>query len=150
MTVQPGREDHLIVLMDNMQLLVTPFSSDRPGEDTTFTHLVSSFHYGTIHGMDVAQRKALLATCGSDKTIRVWNYIDNTLEVSETFKEESFSVAFHPSGFNLVVGFADRLRIMNVFSKSIVAYKEIPIKACREVRFSHGGHLFAAANGHII
>ena len=50
----------------------------------------------------------------------------------------------------MVVGFADRLRIMNVFSKSIVAYKEIPIKACREVRFSHGGHMFAAANGHII
>ena len=133
-----------------MQLYITPFSSDRPGEDTNFSHLVSSFHYGNINGMDVAQRKSLLATCGNDKTVRVWNYLDNTLEVSETFKEESFSVAFHPSGFNLVVGFADRLRIMNVFSKSIVAYKEIPIKACREVRFSHGGHLFAAANGHII
>jgi cilia- and flagella-associated protein 57 len=29
-------------------------------------------------------------------------------------------------------------------------YREFPIKACREVRFSHGGHLFAIANGTLV
>jgi len=36
---------------------------------------------------------------------------------------------------------------MNVLSKQLHNYGNIPIKACREIRFSHGGHLFAAAYG---
>ncbi|MEE4248468.1 MAG: hypothetical protein V2I33_24065, partial [Kangiellaceae bacterium] len=39
---------------------------------------------------------------------------------------------------------------MNVFQNQLEVYKEIPIKACKEVVFSHGGHMFAAAHGHII
>ena len=91
-----------------------------------------------------------MATCGKDNVICIWNYIEHTLEVKEEFGEEPFSLAFHPSGFHLVVGFADKLRIMNIFEKTIEVYKEIPMKTCREVRFSHGGHLFAASNGHVI
>ena len=95
-------------------------------------------------------RKPLIATCGLDKTVRIWNYEDKTIEVMQRFNEEPHSVAFHPSGFQIVVGFADKLRLMNVFSDCIKTYKELPIKACREIRFSNGGHLFAATNGHII
>lgn len=56
------------------------------------------------------------------------------------------SVAFHPSGHQLVVGFVDRIRMMNVFARNLKTYKEISVKACREIRFSNGGHLFALAN----
>jgi hypothetical protein len=72
------------------------------------------------------------------------------LEVLQRFQEEPYSIAFHPSGFHIIVGFADKLRLMNVFQGIIKPYKELPIKACREIRFSHGGHMFAATNGHII
>ena len=56
-------------------------------------------------------------------------------------------MAFHPSGFHIVVGFADKLKMMNLFNNTIKPYKDISIRACPEVRFSHGGHLFAAATG---
>jgi len=36
--------------------------------------------------------------------------------------------------------------MMNVIQKNLRTYKEIPIKSCREIKFSHGGHLFAATN----
>ena len=36
---------------------------------------------------------------------------------------------------------------MNVLSKSLQAFKNIAVKGCREIQFSHGGHLFAAAYG---
>lgn len=66
------------------------------------------------------------------------------------FLDEPMSIAFHPSGYHLVVGFLDRVRLMNVFSRSIKTYKELPIKACKEIKFSNGGHLFACANNHSI
>jgi hypothetical protein len=35
---------------------------------------------------------------------------------------------------------------MNLFEKSLAPYKDIQVKLCREIKFSHGGHLFAVAN----
>ena len=55
-------------------------------------------------------------------------------------------MAFHPSGFHIIVGFTDKVRMMNVFSKTLKTFKEIAIKGCRDIRFSNGGHLFACAN----
>ena len=59
-------------------------------------------------------------------------------------------MAFHPSGFHIIVGFTDKVRMMNVFQKSLKTFKEIPIKGCREIRFSNGGHLFACTSQHNI
>lgn len=38
-------------------------------------------------------------------------------------------MAFHPSGFHLIVGFADKVRLMNLLMEDFRTYKEIPIKA---------------------
>ncbi|GMF42028.1 unnamed protein product [Phytophthora fragariaefolia] len=107
---------------------------------------------GLLHvtGMDVCVRKPLLVTCGLDRTVRVWNYIDRTCEVAKRFNEEAFSVACHPSGLHLLVGFADKLRLLNILMDDIRSFKELPVKACRECQFSTGGHLFAAVNGNTI
>lgn len=35
---------------------------------------------------------------------------------------------------------------MNVLSTDLASVKSIAIKNCREIRFSHGGHLFAVVN----
>merc|ERR1719252_339649 len=100
--------------------------------------------------MDVCIRKPLVVTCGMDKTVRVWNYVDKTCEQCRLFNEEAYSVAFHPSGFHLIVGFSDKLKLMNLLMEDMRPFKDIPIKACREVRFSHGGHMFAAVNSNTI
>lgn len=71
-------------------------------------------------------------------------------EVSTYFTQEPHSVAFHPGGFQLIVGFSDKLRLLNIFSSKLVAYKELALRSVREVRFSNGGHLFAAAHGNTI
>jgi len=61
--------------------------------------------------------------------------------------EEALAVAFHPSGFHIVVAIQDKIMFMNILSKALQPGKNIPVKGCREIRFSHGGHLFAAAHG---
>jgi len=60
-----------------------PFSSDRESiteENMKFDYLVSSFHSEPITGIDICVRKALIATCSSDRTLRIWNYQDHSLE----------------------------------------------------------------------
>jgi WD40 repeat protein len=146
MSLAPETEDMIVAVLDNSQIFSIYFTSDRE-EAEPLSYL---FHTNIVTGLDVCIRKPLIVTCGLDNSVRIWNYLDRTLEVCKFFNEEPYSVAFHPSGFHIVVGFADKLRIMNIFADNIKGYKDIHIKACREIKFSHGGHLFAASNGHLI
>ena len=66
------------------------------------------------------------------------------------FQEEAYSVALHPSGLFVLVGFSEKLRLLNILIDDIRVFKEISIRGCRECRFSTGGHLFAAANSNLI
>ncbi|KND01929.1 uncharacterized protein SPPG_02436 [Spizellomyces punctatus DAOM BR117] len=114
------------------------------------TYLTHPFHHGSITGMDTCIRKPLLATCGTDRSVRIWNYLDNSLEVFKYFLDEPLSVALHPSGLYVLVGFTDGLKLMNVLIDDIRQYWEAPVRGCRECHFSHGGQYFAAVHGSTI
>ena len=94
--------------------------------------------------MDVCLRKQLIVTCEA-KCINIWNYVTKKLEISQPTGagEEAAAVAFHPSGFHLVVAYGDKIQFMNVLSSSIKEYNQIPLKQCRELSFSPGGHYLA-------
>jgi len=67
--------------------------------------------------MDVCLKKQIVATCSSDRTVRVWNYSakdELTPDIVQQFEEEAYSVAVHPSGFHMVVGFSDNIRMLNI------------------------------------
>jgi len=60
------------------------------------------FHSGPINAMDICIRKPLIATCGMDKYIKVWNYEEKTLELSWYVNEDAAqALSFHPSGFHV-------------------------------------------------
>lgn len=59
--------------------------------------------------------------------------MESTLELAKYFTEEAFSVALHPSGLYILVGFSDKLRLMNLLIDDIRPFKEITIRGCREV-----------------
>lgn len=44
------------------------------GDQIYFETLAQSFHNGQVLGLDVCIRKPLIATCSSDKSVRIWNY----------------------------------------------------------------------------
>jgi hypothetical protein len=124
--------------------------ADVKGDDSKFETFSQSFHHGIITGMDTCIRKPLIVTCSSDHSIRVWNYLDNTSELVKYFSEEAFSVAIHPSGLYILVGFSDKLRLMNLLIDDIRPYREFTIRGCRECKFSNGGQFFAAVHGNSI
>jgi WD40 repeat protein len=118
---------------------------DGTDDQSKFDNVICSFHSGPITGMDICIRKQLVVTCSKDRTIRIWNYALRTLEICFPVTEEALAVAFHPSGFHIVVALLDKILMMNVLSKSLNTFKSIPAKGCKEVRFSNGGHYFTVA-----
>ncbi|XP_025276247.3 cilia- and flagella-associated protein 57 isoform X9 [Canis lupus familiaris] len=120
------------------------------GEPAHFEYLMYPLHSASITGLSTCIRKPLIATCSLDRSVRIWNYESNTLELFKEYQEEAYTISLHPSGHFVVVGFADKLRLMNLLIDDIRSFKEYSVRGCRECSFSNGGHLFAAVNGNVI
>ena len=151
-------EEHLIVTTDDNQMYVTQLSNLDivKSEDSSFTVLGTSLHAPsvsgtrTITGMDTCIRKPLLCITGADKSVRVWNYMNKTLDLTAYFEEDPTSCAMHPSGLHVLVGFTDKLRLMNILMDDIRPCREFSVKGCVDCTFSNGGHLFAATTGNAV
>jgi WD40 repeat protein len=98
-----------------------------------FESFTDAFHHGSILSLDLCIRKPLLVTCSSDKSIKVWNYVTGVCEMTKYFGEDAYSVAMHPSGLYILVGFIDKLRLMNILMNDLGLVKEFSVRACREV-----------------
>ena len=57
----------------------------------------------------------------------------SSLDLYKEFQEEAYSVALHPSGLFVLVGFSEKLRLMNLLIDDIRPFKEFMIRGCREV-----------------
>nr|XP_004559934.1 cilia- and flagella-associated protein 57 isoform X1 [Maylandia zebra] len=145
-------EETLAISTNRGQLYSVSLSSvDMNKEDKLhFEFLSQSFHSSSITGLSICIRKPLVATCSLDRSVRIWNYETKVLELCKEFQEEAYSVALHPTGLFILVGFSDRLRLMNLLIDDIRTFKEFTVRSCRECAFSNGGHMFAAVNGNII
>ena len=146
LTVPPAEE--ILTLLTNtkqvMQLNLA--NADLSGSDDRIVeHVCQPFHSGPVTGIDVCTRKPLIATCGRDGRVFLWNHVTNTVEAMKKFPSEALSIAIHPSGLHLIVGFPDKLRFMNVYGDDIREFKGFNIRSCTECRFSRGGQFFAAA-----
>ena len=98
---------------------------DGADQNPKFDFVHCCFHTREITGLDVCVRKQLLVTCSKDRTIKIWNYVAKTLEISHVLPEDLLAIAFHPSGFHLVVAMPDKILLFNVLSKSLHQFKNI-------------------------
>lgn len=55
------------------------------------------------------------------------------LELYKEFQEEAYSVALHPTGLFILVGFTDKLRLMNLVIDDFRTFKEFTVRGCKEV-----------------
>eukprot|EP00658_Telonema_sp_P-2_P047119 TRINITY_DN3566_c0_g1_i2.p1 TRINITY_DN3566_c0_g1~~TRINITY_DN3566_c0_g1_i2.p1 ORF type:complete len:975 (+),score=316.30 TRINITY_DN3566_c0_g1_i2:221-3145(+) len=146
----PRSEDAVAVCFGNDQMAIFPLGRmDYLDHDSDhFNYVSNGMHCGAITGMDVAQNKPLIVTCGVDHTIRAWNYTTMTCELYKSFpNDDLLSLACHPDGFQITVGFRDKLRLLQLTIDDMTQMNEYSIKSCRVCRFSDGGSLIAAVNG---
>lgn len=110
-----------------------------------------SLHHGPISGLAMCAWKPIFMTCGElDRTIRLWNFETESLIMLKQYNENISGIALHPMGLFCLIGFTDKLRFMNILIDDLLPIHEIAVRNCRTIRFSHGGHLFAAVNGNVI
>jgi WD40 repeat protein len=89
-----------------------------------------AFHTGVVNDIDLCLRKPLIASCGADKYIKIWNYEDKILEISKHFPDESKCVSIHPSGYQIIVGSSDKLKMIALVNhrSQLKIQKEITVK----------------------
>jgi len=120
------------------------------GQESSWEVLGSGSHSGPILDLSVCSRKPLVGTCGQDNTLKIWNYESHECEISKRFPEDMLSISLHPSGLHVLVGFSDKLRLLNLLIDDVRLFREFPIRGCRLSSFSNGGHLFAVVHGLVI
>lgn len=132
----PSMESCLVLLNTNQTLAFSLgcYESDPQANDAIkLLPVTLPFHYGGgVLDMDDACRKAYLATLGRDHTVRIWNYVTNTLELFTAFSEQVMSLSIHPSGLYLLVGFADKARVYSITVDDLRIAKEINLRSCRK------------------
>lgn len=110
-----------------------------------------TLHYGRIGGLSTCIWKPLFMTSGlDDRSLRLWNYEQETLELYKEFHEDIFGISIHPTGLFAVVGFSSRLRFLTITIDNLIKTREFNVKCCKLCSFSKLGHLFAGTNGNMI
>lgn len=136
-----------VVTLENNRVLAVNLTTESlilNNEDKPILH---PYHDGQILCCATCIRKPIVATCGTDRTVRVWNFLENSLDIIKEYQDPVYCVSLHPDGLSMLIGFGDKLRLCSVFYDDIRFLKEFSIRGCRCCKFSTGGHLFAAVNG---
>ena len=127
-------------------------------DEIKYFAVASGFHTGEISNMDICIQRPIIATLSkTDSTIRVWNYDTGECELSKSYLslQKEFassnqaylqSIALHPSGFYLAIGFIDKVKIYHLMQSEIRMYKALDIKNCHTMKFSNGGQLLACVD----
>ncbi|OUM64726.1 hypothetical protein PIROE2DRAFT_8413, partial [Piromyces sp. E2] len=140
-------KEFMFVLTDNCQILKVNVELGSSEVGNQFIPVTPVYHVGPIISIDICARKPIIASCGVDKCVKIWNYFTGNCELDKSFQEKIYSVALHPSGLFILIGFSNKLRLMSVLIDDIREIKEFYVKNCNECKFCFGGHIFAAANG---
>jgi WD40 repeat protein len=100
--------------------------------------------------IDVALWKPIIATCGKDRTVRIWNAVERKIEAVHEFDEEPTSISLHPSGLYIAVGFLEKVQIIALLLDGFNLCREVSARACNLVKFSRGGQFFAVCAGTVV
>ena len=78
-------EDQIYVMTSHGQLITAEINlrSDwKRNDEIKFKPVMGHFHKDQITGLDVCIRKELIVTCSKDRSVKIWNYANKTLEIS--------------------------------------------------------------------
>ena len=62
-------------------------------DDMNFELMSQPFHSKGVLGVDGCIRKPIVATCSLDRSVRLWNYVEKSVELDKSFPEEAYRYA---------------------------------------------------------
>lgn len=134
-------EQNLLVGLSSGELNLITILSD---QNFKIEPALSAFHSGQVIDIDICDRKPYMISCGTDKMIKIWNYVENTLEYQRKFDKDIFAVSFHCSGLYMAIGFKEKIKIAALTITEIKLVYDILIRDSKIIKFSNGGHLIAS------
>lgn len=107
-----------------------------------------STHYGGIIGISTALSRQFIVTVGQDCFLRVWNLEEHrSCFVSSAMPSMPLCVAMHPIGFQVAVGFVDKVKFYYLTNQGLASSVEHLTKETRAVEYSRTGQYLAAGSG---
>uniref|UniRef100_A0A8C4X1M1 WD repeat domain 65 n=1 Tax=Eptatretus burgeri TaxID=7764 RepID=A0A8C4X1M1_EPTBU len=140
--------DSLVIATDQKQLYILHLTPQ--GGEIGMEPIAVTGHVGPVSGLAVCARCPIVASCSLDGSVHVWSYKTRLLETSIVFAEQCLSLALHPSALFFAAGFSDKLRYFSILVDGPRCSRQLPVCACHEVVFSHGGHLLSAASENVV
>ncbi len=93
--------EQLLFVSDSWgRLACTPYEGEAPS--VRWDHAAA--HDGAVRRVAVSTDGRLLATCGSDQFVRIWNSADGTPVAEHQHTSDVFALAFTPDGAHIVYG----------------------------------------------
>mmetsp|Transcript_23537 Transcript_23537/g.75534 ORF Transcript_23537/g.75534 Transcript_23537/m.75534 type:complete len:1018 (+) Transcript_23537:120-3173(+) len=104
---------------------------------------------GSIFAMDVAMSRPLVAVCGKDQTLRIFDHTRCRCEIVHESPADAAPVclSIHPSAFQLALSNKKSVLIFSILHQSLCLLRSIYLTNCLRVQYSHGGHQFACGTG---
>lgn len=81
LALSPGDDSIGCLTEDNQLLLLAVTSGDKKGMYSSLQPMGPGSHQGEVTGLATCIRRPIVATSGTDKTIRLWNYQDRSSEL---------------------------------------------------------------------
>ena len=108
----------------------------------------ASQHLGAVRAAAISQAKTLLVTIGEDQHLRLWHKTSHWQGcIDHRFQENPLSLAIHPGGTQVAVGFKETFKVFAVLEDSLFGEMDIVVKSCYAVAYSPGGQYLAANSG---
>jgi len=129
---------------------------DKPEEIGRISFVVNPFHKQKITAIATCMKQPLLITA-SDCTLFMWHYngpaSTMVLINAQILDGPINALALHPTGHYIVISHFDKIKIYSVMNGdalgnhskpvSVTSFHQFPMKGADEIKFAHGGHLFA-------
>eukprot|EP00929_Paragymnodinium_shiwhaense_P070125 TRINITY_DN35496_c0_g1_i2.p1 TRINITY_DN35496_c0_g1~~TRINITY_DN35496_c0_g1_i2.p1 ORF type:complete len:1382 (-),score=399.94 TRINITY_DN35496_c0_g1_i2:118-4263(-) len=148
-----GSEENVILTFRNADVGILPMTalhaSAGAAAEVECSIVNGGFHCGPLVGLDIAVHRPLfVSACKKDSSVRIWNYITKSCELSWQLPGEPPSgVAIHPLGYFVAVSFQEKLRFYHLLLRELKLYREVNLSGGRMLRYSHGGHFLAMVQG---
>lgn len=108
-------------------------------------HSLGSREKSAITGLDSCVWRPIIATCGLDRAVRIWNYHDKTIDVVQYFDEDIHDISLHPCGLQLLICCTSYVGCCSILVNELKLCHQINVQSCQICSFSHGGQYFALA-----
>ncbi len=117
--------------------------------------LVPSFHRrfdgeSSIICMDTCAWKSILATGGSDKILRIWNFKMKKFDLIHSCDEEIMSISLHPMSFQILVCCKTYVALSDIMKNKLSQLWRMDIQTNGSCCFSNGGQFFAIPIGNFV